>query len=92
MVNANPDSIPVEVLFRVLKVVLNHDYLRALQFAQDLGEIYKTKNKWNDFINFAKLILRPTVFDREDDGRVAPILANALLNATEILDQIDLLK
>jgi len=91
LIQNNPDSIANDVLVQVLETTSTHDYLRSLQFAQDLGEIFKTKNKWNDFIPIAKSVLRPTIYENGSEKPSTQITA-ALSNANDILDQIDFLK
>lgn len=81
------------LLQTIIKAILPIDYIKALAVGEELGDIFAFGN-WNEFFfPVARLLLYPTIYDSSTETvTIPPILANALLNQEDVMEQLVFVK
>lgn len=67
----------VQTLLRVVMCVLPHDYLRALNLAYRLAQLFEKQNRFSDFVPITHALFYPTVYH----DTVTPTAASALIKS-----------
>jgi hypothetical protein len=60
--NRGAEFFPPSLIFKVVRIMMRQNYLKALEFSSELSKLY-SKSLWTHFIPIAKLFLTPSIYE-----------------------------
>lgn len=80
----------VDTLRDIVRVILPHEYLRALRLALRLGKILRDHRRFNDFIDVSSMLLKPTVYHEQPDQAPNTMVEQHLIKKASVALDRDL--
>ena len=75
--SAQSAAFSVPTLLRVVSCILPHDYLRAVNFAYRLAELFAKQNRFSDLVSVSHLLMYPTIYHDTQTPTAAAALVKA---------------
>jgi hypothetical protein len=84
------NAFDVDTLRDIIRVILPHEYLRALRLSLRLAKILRDHRRFNDFIDVSSMLLKPTVYHEQPDQPPNIVVEQHLIKKASLALERDL--